>query len=257
MLTRLAAVAVVAAVSACAEQSTARIESTDPPSDPPGQVFGAIVAKNNCARCHDPGDGSYSGRMMAVEEGAYPPNLTPDPDTGIGSWTDDDIRTAVTTGVDDQGATLCSVMPRFSELNNDALTALVGFLRQLPPISVDIPASSCDAPSDPPMLGAVLAKKHCARCHDPGDGSYSGRMTPVEDGAYPPNLTPDPDTGIGSWTDDDIRRAVTTGVDDQGATLCSVMPRFKQLSDEDVTALIQFLKQLPPVSADIPASTCG
>jgi hypothetical protein len=81
-------------------------------------------------------------------------------------------------------------------------------------------------------------------------------MTPVKGMAYPPNLTPDPDTGIGGWTDDDIRTAMTTGVDDQGAMLCSVMPRFANLSDEAVTAIIAFLKQLPPVHAEIPASMC-
>jgi hypothetical protein len=41
----------------------------------------------------------------------YPANLTPDPATGIGSWTDDDITTAIRTGVDDEAMILCAVMP--------------------------------------------------------------------------------------------------------------------------------------------------
>jgi hypothetical protein len=81
-------------------------------------------------------------------------------------------------------------------------------------------------------------------------------MMPVVGMAYPANLTPDPDTGIGSWTDDDIRTAIRTGVDDQQMPLCSVMPHFTDLSDDQVSSLVEFLRQLPPVNASIPASTC-
>jgi mono/diheme cytochrome c family protein len=106
------------------------------------------------------------------------------------------------------------------------------------------------------ILGADLAQERCATCHDPGDGSYSGRTTLAVGMAYPKNLTPDPDTGIGGWTDAQITGAVRNGIDDQGQSLCPVMPRFDDLTDEQMRSLIDFLRNLAAVKKDIPDSTC-
>jgi mono/diheme cytochrome c family protein len=146
MLTRGAVAALAGAAMimvGCNEQQTVAVDNTRSGVDPPAPD-GAMLAQERCAMCHDPGDGSYSGRMTPVVAMAYPANLTPDPDTGIGSWTDDDIRTAITTGVDDQGMDLCSVMPRFGDLSDAQLTSLIGFLRQLPAVASEVPPSMCD-----------------------------------------------------------------------------------------------------------------
>jgi mono/diheme cytochrome c family protein len=105
------------------------------------------------------------------------------------------------------------------------------------------------------LLGADLAHQECAKCHDPGDGSYSGRTTAIQGKIYPKNLTPD-ETGVSGWTDAQFTGAIRNGVDDQGQSLCSIMPRFTTLSDEQVTSLIAFLRSLPPVKKDVPDSTC-
>ncbi|HEY1958778.1 MAG TPA: cytochrome c [Polyangiaceae bacterium] len=97
----------------------------------------------------------------------------------------------------------------------------------------------------------------CASCHG---ADLAGSETPIGAGgalAYPPNLTPDPDTGLGSWSDDQIATAVTTGVDDEGATLCNAMPRFSSLGADDLAALVAYLRSLPAIAHDVPESDCA
>jgi mono/diheme cytochrome c family protein len=96
----------------------------------------------------------------------------------------------------------------------------------------------------------------CASCHG---ADLAGSDTPIGSGAvraFAANLTPDPETGIGSWSDDDVARAVRTGVDDEDASLCSAMPRFDVLDDGQIASLVAYLRSLPPVSHEVPASTC-
>ncbi|MEX0601949.1 MAG: cytochrome c, partial [Bacteroidota bacterium] len=66
---------------------------------------------------------------------------------------------------------------------------------------------------------------------------------------YAPNITPDEETGIGSWSDGEIVRALREGIRKDGTTLFPLMPieAFKGLSDEDVLALVAFMKSIPPV----------
>jgi hypothetical protein len=68
-------------------------------------------------------------------------------------------------------------------------------------------------------------------------------------GGWAPNLTPDPDTGLGGWQPEEIRLAVRLGVDRDGVTLCSTMPRFSSatLSEDDLTVLIEYLRSLAPL----------
>jgi hypothetical protein len=115
-----------------------------------------------------------------------------------------------------------------------------------------------DPAADPPADGITLAKQNCRSCHDPGDGSYSGQTVSVVFGEmiFPANLTPDKETGIGDWTDDQIKAAMRTGVDDQGEKLCAAMPRFDYLTDEHASRIVSFLRALLPVSKQIPSSTC-
>ena len=63
-------------------------------------------------------------------------------------------------------------------------------------------------------------------------------------------------SGIGSWSDAQILAAIRGGTDDEGAALCSAMPRFV-VSEDDAQALVAYLKSLPPVKRAIPASECA
>jgi hypothetical protein len=106
--------------------------------------------------------------------------------------------------------------------------------------------------------GLMVASRECASCHDSGDGSYSGRTTSIVFGAmvFPPNLTPDKDTGIGSWSDDNIKTAIREGRDNQNNELCKAMPRWTGLSDDEVSSIVMFLRSLPPVSKQVPTTVC-
>ena len=127
------------------------------------------------------------------------------------------------------------------------------------------PGASDAAPDDARVslgMGLVTAN-HCANCHQesPSDAGIelSGRTTPLTDAGsvYPKNLTPDPTTGIGCWTDDQLKRAILTGIDDEGKPLC-VMPKFGKagLSDDDATSIVAFLRSRPPVHKVIPDTVC-
>jgi mono/diheme cytochrome c family protein len=101
----------------------------------------------------------------------------------------------------------------------------------------------------------LVVTSHCGDCHTGSAGTLAGGDLPRA-GVYPPNLTPDTETGLGSWTTDAITTAVTTGKDDQGATLCSPMPRFAALSAQDQANLVAYLRSLPAVNNQVPGGVC-
>lgn len=99
----------------------------------------------------------------------------------------------------------------------------------------------------------------CAFCHQDLQGRFAGQTTPRPMSMqYGTNLTPDRETGIGAWTDEEITRAVRTGVARDGRTLCNLMTRYTEgmLTDESLRGIIAFLRSVEPVRQQIPASTC-
>lgn len=99
----------------------------------------------------------------------------------------------------------------------------------------------------------------CAFCHQDLQGRFAGQTTPRPMSMqYGTNLTPDPETGIGRWTDEEIRRAVRTGVARDGRTLCNLMTRYSEgmLTDDTLNAIIAYLRSVEPVRQQIPRSTC-
>jgi len=101
----------------------------------------------------------------------------------------------------------------------------------------------------------------CTGCHTPGSlagdpdlelylaGSTIGFQIPGLGVFYPPNLTPDLDTGLGKWSDAEIMLAVRGGTRPDGRELAPIMPwrSYAALSDEDAQAVTAFLKSLPAV----------
>ncbi|WP_029351475.1 c-type cytochrome [Bosea sp. 117] len=107
----------------------------------------------------------------------------------------------------------------------------------------------------------------CTGCHTPGAlagkpdasrflaGSNIGFGIPDLGVFYPPNLTPDKETGIGGWSEADIVKAVRTGERPDGRMLVPVMPyhSYSKLTDQDAAALAAYLKSMKPVSNKAPA----
>jgi len=101
----------------------------------------------------------------------------------------------------------------------------------------------------------------CTGCHTPGKllgkpdpgrllaGSEVGFAIPGLGTFYPPNLTPDRETGLGGWSQADIVKAVRTGVRPDGRQLAPIMPydNYGKLTDADAAALAAYLKSLKPV----------
>jgi hypothetical protein len=106
----------------------------------------------------------------------------------------------------------------------------------------------------------IVATHRCHSCHGGAlSGTVDGVLSPTTEGgfAYPPNLTPDPATGLGCWTDDEIENAFLNGIDKEGMPLCPPMPRFGHLDDGGIDAaqagaVVQYLRSLPPFSQVVP-----
>jgi mono/diheme cytochrome c family protein len=109
----------------------------------------------------------------------------------------------------------------------------------------------------------------CTGCHSTGAltgkpeaakflaGSDVGFQIPGLGIFYPPNLTPDAQTGLGNWSEQDIATALRTGVRPDGRELAPAMPwrSYASLSDADVQAVAAYLKTLPAVSHAVPPLT--
>lgn len=115
-------------------------------------------------------------------------------------------------------------------------------------------------PGDAKAGETLVSKNACGSCHQSSnmaDGVLSGGDKPAANSMiYGPNITPDKATGIGDWTDEQIKSAITTGVDDEGKMLCSIMPRFGTLSEQDVADITAYLRSLPAVNHTVPDGTC-
>ena len=131
--------------------------------------------------------------------------------------------------------------------------------------------ASCElaqaSPTDLLARGAYLARiTGCIGCHTPrtrdgavledrllsgGDHTIAGDLGRV----YPPNVTPDKETGLGAWQLADIVKALKTGMTPEGHILSTAMPwrtQYDQLSDSDALAIAIYLKSLPPIRNSVP-----
>jgi hypothetical protein len=153
-------------------------------SDAEVQAGRAIVVASKCGKCHGQQlQGNQNGVPSTTAEGgtAYPPDLTPDPETGLGCWTNEQIARAFLHGIDDQGELLCDPMPRFGELADGGITAagaaaVVAYLRSIPAVSSpNIPSTgACPVPA--PVDGGPEDAGHDAgdaSAADAGDASVA------------------------------------------------------------------------------------
>ncbi len=234
-----------------------------------------------CIDCHggrNPEEGWLAGTVEHVDSGPIQvvfavPNLTPDEETGLGSWSDAEIARAIREGVDKDGVGLV-IMPAFNyHIMSDAdVAAIVGYLRSIEPIRNPIPPLSASAvaktmsalgmfgpsPVGEPILAAQSAPASdstsygeyvttLAGCRDCHGLDYGGGAVPASGPETPPapNLTPSGQL-IG-WSEDDFITALRTGVTPSGHTLNEVMPWpvFGKMSDQDLAAIFAYLQSLP------------
>jgi mono/diheme cytochrome c family protein len=255
-------------------------------------VFGAAAG---CG-CHtvpkqplNAGGRKYDGPFGAV----YASNITPDPATGIGKWTDEQIITATRLGRRPNGERLIPVHPYtvFNGMTEPDLKDLVAYLRSVPPVNRATPAKKISVPLfESVFLPAWLATfaavetspksaatsgvargeyltravAHCGECHTPRTmtmavdntrflaGNQKGKGP---EGSAVPNITPDRETGLGSWTEEQITDYLETGNKPDGDVSGGLMMEviqgssagYKDLTKADRQAIAKYLKSIPAV----------
>jgi mono/diheme cytochrome c family protein len=274
---------------------------TSPEAVERGRYF--VEAMTGCGACHSPVDESrpgdfpqagleYGGRAFG-EEAGFPgkivaPNISPDPDTGIGRWTDGEVARAVREGVSRDGRPLFPLMnyPAYRDFSDDEVLSIVAYLRTRKPVRREnartelnfpvgmmirtVPQPLEGAPAGVPAAGiergrAMLKLMLCGECHTPRDGR--GNPIPGQELAggtefkgpfgtvYSANITSHPSSGIGAYSDDDLKRVFREGKNRAGRELW-VMPWSitKNLTDADFDALIAALREVPVSPNLVPAA---
>jgi hypothetical protein len=206
------------------------------------------------------------------------PNITPDRETGAGTWSDHDFYRALTQGIGHDGRTLYIEMPylQLSQLSDEDLASIIVYVRSLPPIRNALPKSeipkavmahmkplpprlrgfSADL-STPQRRGAYLVlAAACTYCHTPRQNeedlpgmAFAGGM-PFQ-GAWgnvaSANITPDP-SGIPYYDEHMFLQVMRTGWND-ARKINPVMPwpYFREMEIDDLCAVFAYLRTLPPV----------
>jgi mono/diheme cytochrome c family protein len=244
-----------------------------------------------CGNCHTPrgddhkpiGEMHLAGAFQVerAEFKAYAPNITPDHETGIGAWSDEEIIRAIREGVRPDGTVIGPPMPIrvYREMSDTDVRAIVAYLRTVAPVRNSVPLSEYNIPlpesygppvdtvaevsrEDTVAYGAYVANAlgHCMECHTPlvkgsPDLSRTGlggnvfvKPHGMELVAVAANISPHPEQGIGAWTDDEIKRAITQATSRDGRLLQPAMPFYfyEKVSDEDLEAIIAYLRSIPP-----------
>ncbi len=207
-----------------------------------------------CAGCHTDlkggGQPLAGGAALLTPFGTfYGPNITPDPDNGIGGWSDADFIRAMREGTAPDGGHYYPAFPytSFAQMSDADLLALKAYIFTLPPAAVPSRAHDLSFPfgirwlmwawklfylepgpfvPDPARdedwnRGAYLVEGagHCGECHTPRDFlggmelgmAYAGTAD-GSDGKPVPNITPDRETGIGGWSAVDLTYFLDTGI---------------------------------------------
>jgi mono/diheme cytochrome c family protein len=209
-------------------------------------------------------------------------NITPDPETGIGAWTDDEVARAIREGVRKDGTALFPVMPYpvYAGMDDEDVKAIVVYLRSIPPVRNVVPTRSLPGPleyivntipqpitapkpshpaSTPVERGRYLVDSvaDCGGCHTPAkEGVPVPGLTLAGGNSFPDlkggttytlNITPDP-SGIEHYDDALFKEVLRTG-QLKGRMLHHAMPFlfYRNLSDEDLSDMFAYLRTATPV----------
>jgi mono/diheme cytochrome c family protein len=246
-----------------------------------------VNAVMTCNACHTPfgpngpdmskrlsGGRSFEDPMFKVTAS----NITQDKDTGIGNWSDDEIKKLLVTGIRPNGIAVAPAMPTafYTVLTTRDLEALVAYLRTVPAINHAVPEPQYEIKL-PPRQAAPYAKAemteadqidtvkhgrylatiaHCLECHTPmgkagKDMKKVGAGGMVFKGPFgestSANITRNAEKGLGAWTDDEIKRAITQGIARDGHKLKPPMgfTAYARMTPQDLSALVAFVRTLP------------
>lgn len=254
---------------------------------------GAVIFNaGGCASCHavpDQPDRLRLGGGVAIKSPFgtfYAPNISPDPNDGIGKWSEADFVNAVMRGVSPGGRHYFPAFPytSYQHAQREDVLDLFAYLKTLPPVAGKVRDHDVRFPFDirrnvgiwkvlfmdgKPFVadgakspqwnrGAYLVNSfgHCAECHSPrnalggiiSEERFAGGPNPEGEG-WVPNIT---QKGLGEWSAKDIAYFLKTGElpdgDSVGGAMTRVIKNTSQLPDEDLAAMAEYLKSLPPVN---------
>jgi mono/diheme cytochrome c family protein len=283
-----ATIAAVLGVSVTFASGLAMADSIDPQDFHQIERGRYLTTAGDCAACHTmPGSGKdfAGGRTIETPFGnLLSPNITPDAETGIGAWTDDEFVNALTKGTGRNGTRLYPAMPYpyLTKMSRDDALAIRAYLRTVPAVRNEVHSNQLPFPfsmrwtmavwdalfftpgafhpaSDKSAewnRGAYLAEgpAHCGMCHTPknflgGDKTSEKLQGYALQGWFAPDITNDGRRGLGGWSADDIAQYLKSGHNRTSAAtgLMSEMISLStsHMSDGDLHAIAVYLKDQP------------
>jgi mono/diheme cytochrome c family protein len=251
----------------------------------------------DCMVCHTmPGGQAYAGGLaFKLPFGTlYSTNITPDKETGIGNYSDQQFLDAIHRGVRRDGARLYPAMPfvSYTYITDADALAIKAYLFSLAPVRAAAPANTLMFPFDQRWgmtfwstlfnrdhrfepdtakspewnRGAYLAEAlaHCGECHTPRNLAFAldnreKFAGAVAAGWHAYNISSDKGTGVGAWSDDQLISYLSTGhATGRGAASGpmgeAVDESFSQMAPEDIRALVAYLRSVPAVASSEPAT---
>ena len=247
----------------------------------------ALAEAADCASCHtaDPARPFAGGKRIDTPFGGiYSPNLTPDRETGLGAWSDEDFRRALRDGVAPSGSRYYPAFPYpyFTKLTREDILAIRAYLATLAPVHSVTPPPELRWPLNyrivmrawnylffrPGLLepnqskgqqwnrGAYLVEgaAHCGACHTPKNmfganrpgQAYGGGLV---QGWFAPRLDGATRSGLKSWSADDLVEYLQSGRNGRshadGPMAEVVVNSTSKMTDGDVQAIAVYLKDLP------------
>ena len=240
-----------------------------------------------CGNCHTPkgptgdiAEKAFSGGLNWDEPPfkVTAPNITPDKETGIGNYTDAELRQVLRKGIKRNGTPVAMVMPSgFYEIMTDSdLDAVIAYLHTIKPVSNAVPDPVYKMPQGHPVppggekksTEAMLSDKvskgtylvtvaHCMECHTPMGPRGREFDTKLGAGGFEfrgpwgvsvsRNITSSKTKGIGAWTDNEIKRAITQGASRDGTSLKPPMGYhyYATVNADDLDAMVAYLRTVP------------
>jgi mono/diheme cytochrome c family protein len=259
-----------------------------------------LVQAADCISCHTtPGREAFAGGRefdLGNMGKLYSPNITPDKETGIGTWSDDDFRAALQLGVGKGGVHLYPAFPfaSFTKLTDEDALAIKAYLFSLKPVHNSPPAAAMNFPYDQRWLMAywswlfdsnerftpdsakspdwnhgkylVEALGHCGECHTERNFLQATSGSKALGGAITQNwkaydITPDK-SGIGDWTDDDLVSYLSSGFAKDhgpasGPMAEAISNSLSHLPAEDIRAIVTYLRSAQPVASTVAVASAN
>ena len=244
----------------------------------------------DCVACHtvEGGKEFAGGRPFKIAFGVlYAPNITPDPETGIGAYSDEEFIKAMHEGVGRGGKKLYPAFPyaSYTYLTNEDVLAIKAYLFSLTPVRIRPPENELAFPFNQRSLmsvwallfnpnerfkpapeqsaewnrGAYLVEAlgHCGECHTPrnlmqaldNQRKFSGTVT-VGWKAY--NITNDRTSGVGEWSGEQLAQYLSTGHAEGRGTATGPMGEaidlsLRHLSQTDIASMVTYLRSVPAI----------